>query len=429
MAQADASAAERHWQARAARLAVRVNAGWWWQCLAPALLGINLGGAALLLLFRQLRLPLEIWWAAFGSAWVLAAAWAWWRARGNFYATPEGLLRLETHLGLHNRLSAAAAGGVPWPAPVTDAVRPLRWRWQRMLSPLGLSAGFLLLGLVIPVGAPRAALPTPVVLPTAIKQVESWTEALKKDQLVESSTLEAWQEKLEQLRQRPAQEWYGQEGLEAAESLRDQMSQEIDALGKNLNQASALVNAAQQLPADTSATQLDAALDGTLANLQNGALPLRQNLAQALGSVHQLSASQLQQLQQQLKNGLGTCQNCLGPNAGGKLPTLAQAMAGMSQNTTGNPGGRGGGGPAPLTYGNQNPNFSLNRNEGVSNPNLDKPVVGETLAITPGGPPQQAKNDAPATAGGDGSAGNGGDAVWRQDLTPEERALLQRYFQ
>jgi hypothetical protein len=544
---------EAYWRARARALAQTVNLGWWWHQLTPALVGINLAAAAALLLYRQMHWPVLSWIVCLGVAWLAASLWSLRQARARFYSDPEGLLRLETHLGWHNRLSAAAAGGVAWPAPTDDKLDPVRWRLKRTSGPLVISAVFLLLGIFLPIGSgAKANLPPPAQPPTALRQVETWLETLKEEKIVEPTALQNWDERAMEIRLKPSREWYGQEGLEAAESLRDQMTQEIDTLGKNLLKAAALANAMSQMAPDSRPSQMDSAMDATLSNLQNSGLPVSQNLAAGMASAAQLSQPQLQQLAQQLQQAA----NAVNPGASSSMPSLGEVLSALGQNNgglspdpapaqgfqggqgqpgqgqgQGQPGqgqgngqgqgqgqgqgngqgqgqgqGRGNGqgqgqgqgqgngqgqgqgngqgqgqgmgqgqgqgqgqgngqgqqgqgqqgggqvgggdgsgqaapfvptgamaqqygpGAAPLSFGTPTDLQSAQK-EGVSNPNTDSPMPGETLGITlRGSDKPDGQQDLLNSTGGGGQAGTGGDAVWLQDLTPQERAVIKRYF-
>jgi len=313
----EAYSEERLWRAEAGSIARRVNLGWWWHRLAPALVGVNLAGAGTLLLFRQQRWPLLPCAFLLAGAWLAAAVWAWWRARARFYAVPEGLLRLETHLGWHNVLSAAAAGGVRWPNFPEEALKPVQWQWGPSARPLLASLAFLLAGLFVPVGAPpKPYLPPPAQLPIAVQQVQTWTETLKEQKLVEPAMLETWDQRLQQLKKKPAQEWYGQEGLEAAESLRNQMSQEIDTTGKSLKKAADMLSELQSMPAGASVpAEFNSALNQQLANMQNGGLPMKQDVAQAISNAQNLSPKDLDALKKQLQDAAKTMSSMQSGNA------------------------------------------------------------------------------------------------------------------
>ncbi len=452
------TAPEIYWRTRARTLARAVNAGWWWDRLTPALVGINLTAAAALVLYRQMHWPVLSWMVGLGVAWLAAGLWSLRQARTRFYADAEGLLRLETHLGWHNRLSAAAAGGAAWPTPASERIDPVRWRLQRTSGPLLFSAVFLLLGTFVPVGSgAKANLPPPTQPPAALRQVETLIETLKEEKIVEPTALQNWDERAMELRLKPSREWYGQEGLEAAEALRDQMSQEADTLGKNLAKAAALANAMAALNPEARPAEMNGAMEAILSNLQNGGLPLSQALAAGMASVANLTPEQLKQLAQQLQqaakgaspgagstlSSLSDVMSALGKNNGGGAPSSAPAQGVMLK---GQAGGGGDGQASPfistggvkgeyassataLTFGTPT-DLKANKVEGVSNPNMNAPVPGETVGITMRGsskPDEQ--QDALNGPSGGGQAGAGGDAVWLQDLTPQERTVIKRYFQ
>ena len=484
---AEISLEELRWRARAAKVVRRVNFGWWWHLLNPALVGVNLAGAGALLLFRQMRWPLLPWASLLGLAWLLAAGWAWWKARARFYAQAEGLLRLETYLGWHNVLSAAAAGGISWPELPEEPVRALRWRWSASARPVLASLAFLLAARFIPVGAPpKPALPPPTQLPPALQQVQSWTDTLKEQKLVEPAMMESWEERLEQLKQKPQQEWYGQESLEADESLRNQMAQEIDTMGKNMKKAADLVDAMQNLPAGASVpADLDGALSQQASALQGSNLPLRQDLALSLNNAKSLSASQLQDLKNQLQLGANAMSSLPAGNASGpgqpaglldpyyhppqpsqpgqgqpgppslfSRPGQGQGQGsgqgsspgqGQGQgangdapgqsgphdnginNAVGSGGPGGGGGTNGITY--ESPTDVQAKNQqGVSSSKLDAPLPGDVVGISKSAPQRDPQDNSAAGPGGGASAGGSGEAVWREELTPQERALLQQYF-
>jgi hypothetical protein len=55
-------------------------------------------------------------------------------------------------------------------------------------------------------------------------------------------------------------------------------------------------------------------------------------------------------------------------------------------------------------------------------------LPGDIVGMSKSAPPRDQPDGTPVGAGGAANQGGGGDAVWRQDLTPQERALLQQYF-
>jgi hypothetical protein len=89
----------------------------------------------------------------------------------------------------------------------------------------------------------------------------------------------------------------------------------------------------------------------------------------------------------------------------------------------------GGGGPAQLTLHDQPEDLRTKQTQGASNDDMSRALPGEVIAIAKGRHNVDTNTPAgPVEAGAISSAGQGGDAVWRDSLTPDERQVLQKYF-
>jgi hypothetical protein len=157
--------------------------------------------------------------------------------------------------------------------------------------------------------------------------------------------------------------------------------------------------------------------------LAMGNLPLNHDLLQKLkdcqsGSMAQLSAEQRQKLAERMRDGLQACDKCVGP------PSTEKGER------KGRSGGKGGGGEtAPLGLKEEATDLKSKTSEGVSNPDLSRAVPGDVLDVTPTAPEVKPKASDGAIDGGSiQSKGQGGEAVWRDSVTPRERDLLQRFF-
>jgi hypothetical protein len=73
-------------------------------------------------------------------------------------------------------------------------------------------------------------------------------------------------------------------------------------------------------------------------------------------------------------------------------------------------------------------NLHSKRLEGASNDDPTRALPGEVIAIAKGKHNVDTTTQAGAQGGAISGAGEGGDAVWRDSLTPEEQGVLQRYF-
>lgn len=85
-------------------------------------------------------------------------------------------------------------------------------------------------------------------------------------------------------------------------------------------------------------------------------------------------------------------------------------------------------GDAPLFYGEKEKNLKTNKVENVSNPDLERAIPGEVLAVGETKHDDEQKPSVRQAGGGLSGAAGGGEAVWRDSLLPSEKALLKRYF-
>jgi hypothetical protein len=146
-----------------------------------------------------------------------------------------------------------------------------------------------------------------------------------------------------------------------------------------------------------------------------------------------MSPEQMRALQQRLAEGAKICGQCVGPNIGeGEVVSGDGHRSGKGANDKfgkGASGHPGGGGPADLGLDDISENLHTKRVEGDSNADPSRALPGEVIAVAKGRHSVDKTTPAgPAAGGGIVSGGQGGDAVWRDSLTPDERKVLQSYF-
>ncbi|MDR2863108.1 MAG: hypothetical protein LBV54_04425 [Puniceicoccales bacterium] len=119
-----------------------------------------------------------------------------------------------------------------------------------------------------------------------------------------------------------------------------------------------------------------------------------------------------------LKENQGECKN---PSASGAVALCLTASAGK--------GGRGGGPSAPLTFGDQSPGMNARNREQLAGKDREHDTLGDMQGLGTG-KHKVDKNayKGPVSGGTAASTGDGGDSVWVDNLTPEERATLKTYF-
>jgi len=413
------------WVGAARRVALRRNLASWSDAFLSAALSLTVIAAVLILAWRLLRLDTRVLWFGWGGALLLAAIVCAAMVGRRPFTVEESLARLDDVQRLHNRLTSAFLGVGPWPGRRSGVTDALRWNWSRLATPIAIGA--LLLGAVSLVELPKIeAGSAPTDEPIAWTQLGSWVKKLDQAKLLDQPALDKIKEQLDDLRSQPRQDWYSQNSLEAGDALQQQTGQSLRDLEQDLEKSADLMTQAQnaaQMP-DSQLQSLSDQLRAAAQGMASGNLPLNKELAGQLrsfdpSSLKNLTQAQLNQLQQRLSNGAKICSQCVGPNVGpnqGNQP---------GQYPSGHPGG---GGPAQLGLNNQAENLHTKRLQGASNDDLSRALPAEVIAITKG---KHQVNNGPAgsVAGGAiSSAGEGGDAVWRDSLTPDERQVLQKYF-
>ncbi|WP_395747242.1 hypothetical protein [Prosthecobacter sp.] len=439
------------WLRQARRTRRKVNLGWWLARAMPLLVIGGVLGFIVIFVLRSRGMELgwhHVWpWVASGFALLLITGWL--LARQQFVSTSQALVRLESELHLHNALTTASAGRGVWPALVSAADDGWRWRWRAVGGPVVAFAASLALAILLPV-AQDAEAKGPTVEPQAWAQMEDWLEKLKEDQIVTEEEKQEQLAKISELREQPPEKWFSHESLNAGDTLKEQLQRDIKQLAQNLTTAerslNALKNYADQLSVEAK-EQLLKDFDQALADMKSSALELDPSLLKALEGIEPknlqgLSKEQMKQLRESMKKKAGACNGmCKNPgflgDGEGEDDELAEALGllkkqgqglGLDGEGPGNGGVTRGPGTAPLTLSDEENDFGTNKNEAVSNTDMSRAQVGNMLALQNGRHEVDKTARGPQAAGTIQNAGQGGEQVWRESLTPEEKAVLKRVF-
>ena len=420
------------WRRRARRTALRYNLGCLLGHFLPASLGLSALFACALLIVRE-RGPIGAGvWTAYGVGLLACLLFAWARARRGFFTLPDALARLDWQMGLHNRLSAAAAGVGAFPVPraVADGYA---FRWRRIVPPLAAAVALVWTAACLPLSK-HAAVFVPAVPPAAWTQAAHWIDNLQKSGLLQEPALAEARERLEQLQRQPARDWYSQSSLEAGDSLRDQTAQSIDALQHDLRSTLGNLDAMQKFTDQTSAAEIKSTgenLDYALKGLELGNLPLNQDLLKQLkeadlGNLKTLTPEQMDELKRRLKEGAQVCEACLQPGDAKGDPKGVVLVAAPPIKD-----GKivRGGSTQPLSLNEKPTDLGTSARDALSNPDLSHALPGDTVGVGKGEHTvDPAKYTGPAAGGTITSPGTGGETVWRDDLTPSERGVLKNFF-
>lgn len=443
----NSSAQERLWTRRASSLARWVNLGWWLDRF-NSLVVVSLVVFALVILAGRtyggsfLTLPLVT--ASLGGLLLLLALLAWVLSRQRYIGMEEGLVRLDYRLHLHNRLSSAYDRVGPWPESVDDrSAAGFRWLYGRALLPALLALALVAAAWYVPVKKASAGELAAPVEPGAWEQMEDWLATLEEENLIEESAIEELESRIEELRDQPEDEWFSHSSLEATDTLADSLGKqlrdlasEMAALDRNI---SALKSFSTQMSESARAEKLKEFQDA-LDALEGNGLEVNEALMEQLkemdpSSLGQetlsgLSSEQLKSLQEQLQKGSGALGSLEGLPSMSDDPSLQQGM-GMGQTPGMTPGQGGverGRGDAPLFFGDQEDNLGTNKIENVKNEDLTRATIGEVLGLGETEREIDETATGPQAGGGVRSTGQGGDAVSRETLRPDEQAVLKRYF-
>ncbi len=434
------------WLRQACHTRRKVNTGWWLARAMPLLVMGGVLGFIMIFVLRSRGMELawsHVWpWVASGFVALMLASWL--LARRQFVSTSQAMVRLESELQLHNALTTAAAGHGVWPALVSTIDDGWRWRWQAVGGPFVAFVGSLALAIWLPVAQDVEA-KGPTVEPQAWAQMEDWLEKLKEEQIVTEEEKEEQLAKISDLRDQPPEKWFSHESLNAGDTLKEQLQREIKQLAQNLSTAerslNALKNYADQLSVEAK-EQLLKDFDQALADMKSSALELDPKLLKSIAGIDpknlkSLSKEQMKQLGESMKKKAGACNGmCKNPgflgDGEGEDDELAAAMGQLKKQGQGEGPGKGaitrGPGTAPLTLSDEENDFGTNKNEAVSNTDLSRAQVGDMLALQNGKHDVDKTAKGPQAAGTVQNAGQGGEQVWRESLTPEEKAVLKRVF-
>lgn len=433
---------EKFWHAAACRLSRRIHFGWWLDHWLTLLIPLSFVGAITILALRYWQnLPTQSALLGLACALLLSslASYFWMRRHREPLNTTR--IRLEDALGLKARLSAASVGIGPWPPARSDIPLPITYRPGRPLIMAASGAALLSASLLIPISRSQPEKPRVIEPPSALQEVQNWLDNVKKNDAVNPESIDQVEEKMAELLQRPAQNWYEHASLEAAEHLRDVTAADLQQLTQNLADAERAANA---LAASASGSGLpQAAKDSLQQTLQNASQSMQAegmqpsgDLMDALKNVDpsqlsNMSADQLKDLANQLAKNQQSLQQALKNSPSLDLSNLPEGRPGQGEpKGTGQGAPKRGPGTAPVTLASEDTQLDTNNIETLKNPlDLSRLATGDALSVTNSAAKIDPKTYQGAQQGGTTtSPGDGGAAVWQNSLIPAERETLKRFF-
>lgn len=441
----DQAALASRWHRLARHTEWKVNAAWHVEKLTPLMLGAGTLAFALIVWQRTEGVMIqfsEVWSWLVGTVLLLILT-SFLLARKYFITRQDALVRLESKMHLHNALSVAALGRGVWPELPKNLADGLGWRWFRVSVPFVLYALCWTAAFYLPV-TPEADAVLPMVEPQAWQQMDDWLKKLEEEKIINPEEKEEQAAKIEALRGQEQEKWFSHESLNAGDTLKEQLQREIGDMARNMAEAERSLNALQNYAeklSDQAKEQMLKEYSEALEGMKNGGMKLDPQLLKELAQIDpknlkSLSPSQLNQLRKSLKEKRDSLAE-MAPGKGflgdgeGEDDQLAEGRRGLGQGDGEGPG-KGditrGPGSAPLTLSEEENNFGTHQTEAVVNQDMSKAQLGTLLNLQNGSHEVDKTYTGPQAAGSAQNHGQGGQQVWRESLTPDEKAVLKRVF-
>jgi len=335
------------------------------------------------------------------------------------------LSRIDVGWKLNHRLISAWQGIGEWPPLPKDMSLPVQIRFQHLLPPcLGVGV-FLALAAVMPLPKPASPTTFQRIEPPDWTAVESFTDELEKQEIVDEDALKSLRNELEQLRAKPMKEWYDPSTLEATDRMRSRVRNDSERLMQAMNSTSALLALVDQGRDQLMNPQQQAMqdyLEQMLEQMGQEGFQLNQEM---LNQLQQVDLSQLQQIDPQQLQELEA-----------RLMEQGQAMeqaliaAGIIQGFGDQPGAGGlsrGGGPADLTLKDFEPIAQPVIPMALEPGNLENARIGDLLELRDT-EHEDERETISQSAGTLRSTGGSGEVVWQQDILPDEENVLKEFF-
>ena len=431
----------------------RFQLAWWLQSFAPWAAALALVACGVVLVLRSRGVALPTWWVVggLGGSYGLLAGVAWQLARRHFLKEGDGMVLLESRLGLNNALTAATRGITEWPEPPPQVDDGFRFRAPWLVAPALLTLACLTLAFWLPVSQAENG---PVLAPPlALSRAEGILNALEKENAVDPAALEQARGQLEALMKQSPEDYYTHHSLEAADTLETALREAAGSLGSQLQTAAQSAESLEKY--DTSLTpssrqqlenELKAAVEGIKNSSMGASGALQKQLEQLDPSkLKELDPAQLKKMLENLKAKSAACKECQGKGQGGGQSEAEKALSDLLNGKDGKGQGQGEGegegkdgmgrggvnrgpGTGHLTFEKDASDLATNKLEQLESTDLSRTLPGDHLGTKDIGHDLDKSATGPSAGGNVATPAGGGEAVWRDQLVPAEQKVLRRYF-
>lgn len=444
---------EVHWLNYFKGLKRRLNLGWFLQFFEPAFLLCLLILLCIVFVLKSYSPAFYheteyLYMSGVFLSFLFSCIFAWRKARKRFFNLRDVVLQYDSKYQFNCILLQAYDKQQEWPHLPDNFHESFSFEWRH-------NASFFIMTIIIISSAqwiPIAAkeLDIPVEQPASWRESDRLISQLEEDDALEQQQIQKFRQKLKELQGKEAEEWFKHSTLEASESLLNSlrqtsqehqqnmsdlaaMLQKMDALQQYLNKIKKEeISVSKDFESQLERTikQLEQEWDDEMKDLMRQYLKMQKELMQDLKSVKpsdyvrnnrtpidkEKLKKWLERMKQQIKENCPTCsaeskENCSSCGAG-QLP----GMGGINR-------GPGYGGD-PL--GDENAEEVKGKIETVYNQDMKNMRMGELLGTSNGEhDPDKAIFKGNLKGGDTEFKGDGGDAVWKENLLPEEQELLR----
>ncbi|WDE96377.1 hypothetical protein PQO03_00140 [Lentisphaera profundi] len=453
---------EEQWKEYFHKLRRKVNTGWFLQSFEPLFLFSLMSLTAVNLYIKSYqpglinRYPylIEILLLLFLCC---CSIGAYFRARKKFFTQEELIIRYDERYHYNCQLLKAYQGDQSWPNLPDHLPGNFILEWKRNSS--FFLFGILLIAAIYWVPVRVEAIQVKVQKPIAWIEMEKRIDEMEEDSSLDQSQVEEFKKKLEKLQQEDNKDWFSHSNLEASNSLLDTLNSAHKEHEGKMDEASQLLQqmeALQELIEQTEAGNIDLSekmkqklrdkLDEmdedwkkNMSQLSSQLLKMRPDLREKLLKLKpgdyvmnngQLDKKTLEECLKRLEK-KGKCKKC-----GGKgCKPGDQEGEGQCKNGSCNAGlmiveggesiGRGGGSSEEIFRDRESARHDTEIEvlQGEKN-GMD----GSTLLGTSKAEHDLEKNKYKSgqLSAGTKNTGRGGEAVWKENLLPEEQKLLRR---
>ena len=453
---------EREWR-RIIRLTQwRINSGWWLNVYLPITMFITVVFASIVFIIKRAGLQdlkISYLWLGYCVTLILGGIVGYLINRNRFFSFEDVINRLDDRANLLNRLGTAYNTGGPWPSVPGEFSVGLRWRKSLILAIVTLNLSLLLSIIWIPFYIYEGESTFTMEEPVSWNRVSEWIQTFRSDDTFDQPSLENFEDKLEELKELPKNEWYNQSSLEAGDNLREQFESSIKETSMNMEKVIKILD--QSLLLSKMLTNSDSDNGESLIKQHNFSSSEIDRLQQELGhlldqldlgnpslssellselrqldlsEIQQVGKEELERMLRQLQKGVTHCNKCVGMNSldeqladggsnaladGGNAVLTGSGMSGISR----------GPGSLPLSFNKAKSEIGSTKIETIKNTDISRIKFGKVMGVSSGKPDVDHSSFVdPVESGNIKASGSGGEAVWRNVVVPKERDILKQYF-